>query len=72
MMDDAVLRNGVEKYFDINREMKWAEKFENDECVELMKQVIENLKNYAVQVNGDPRAVLQSCWDKFLHVSIDP
>ena len=57
LLDDNILEKGLDNYFDINRRMRLAEKFDEDRSNQLLDEVL----NVLVQVSEecDARMVLE-------------
>ena len=67
LMEDSVLEKGLGNYFDINRRMKLAEKFDEDRSNQLFDEVL----NVLVQVSEecDARMVLEQDCQVFLQLA---
>ena len=66
-MDDNILEKGLDNYFDINRRMRLAEKFDEDRSNQLLDEVL----NVLVQVSEecDARMVLEQDCQVFLQLA---
>ena len=66
-MDDNILDKGLDNYFDINRRMRLAEKFDEDRSNQLLDEVL----NVLVQVSEecDARMVLEQDCQVFLQLA---
>ena len=67
LMDDNILEKGLDNYFDINRRMRLAEKFDEDRSNQLLDEVL----NVLVQVSEecDARMVLEQDCQVFLQLA---
>ena len=66
-MDENILEKGLDNYFDINRRMRLAEKFDEDRSNQLLDEVL----NVLVQVSEecDARMVLEQDCQAFLQLA---
>ena len=67
LMEDNILEKGLDNYFDINRRMRLAEKFDEDRSNQLLDEVL----NVLVQVSEecDARMVLEQDCQAFLQLA---